>query len=664
MTEAQGGIGRPLPSPRGDNMNTDLLKAALRGSLFRRVIAATVIAIAALSAVAVLLARHGLQGLEATMTQSLSDGQAQLQASLASDLQKVDAAVREMEKTSREALVRSLGEGLAPEVRATQETLGTTLGESAEALAELLARVAPEAILARKYTDLVGYAKGANSNPLVVYAVFFRENEPLTQYVDRQKPKVQAMLEQSKEGSPVQRVVAAAAQDPSVKNVRKEIRFEGEQLGTVWLGVSTEHVDRTVADMKDRFDALVEKSSAQMKDILRKEADALGSRLQATVGAVRDQNARAGEAVTRTMEDAAGTLVSTQWAVLAVVGVLILAGLCAFFVLRLGMPLAAVATAMKNIAAGDGDLAQRLPVHGNDEIARLAKSFNQFVTTLEELVLGVRDTASELAAAGTQLSQSCTNTQGKMQQLRGETDQVATAITEMAATAQEVARTVEGAAHAAQESDTLSREGGAVVGEVVASIGQLSGGMDQVAKVVGKLAADSQSIGRILEVVRGIASQTNLLALNAAIEAARAGEYGRGFAVVADEVRTLAARTQESTEEIQRMIRELQAGSTSAVEVMETGRGLVQASVSRAEAAGEALQSITQATATISGLNQQIANAAEEQASVTEEVTHSVDRIRHQAEQTVTATQQDAAATERIATLLGQLEKFVGRFRA
>ncbi|MCU0971297.1 MAG: methyl-accepting chemotaxis protein [Gammaproteobacteria bacterium] len=645
-------------------MNTELLKTALRGSLFRRVIAATAVGVVVLSTAAVLLARHGLQGLEATTTRSLADGQAALQASLTSDVQKVDAAVREMEKASRDALVRGLGEGLAPEVRATQETLGATLGESAEALAELLARVAPEAILARKYTDLVGYVKGANANPHVVYAVFFKEMEPLTQYVDRQKPKVQALLEKSGDGTAIQRVVAAAAQDPGIRNVRKEIRFEGEELGSVWLGVSTAHVDRAVADMKGRFDVLVEKSSAQVKDILRKEADALGGRLQATVGAVKDQNARAGEAVERTIESATASLLTRQWVVLAAVGLVILAGLCAFFVLRLGMPLAEVSTAMEKIAAGEADLAKRLPARGNDEIAKLARSFNHFVTTLEELVLGVRDTAAELATAGSQLAQGCTVTQRKMQQLCGETDQVATAITQMASTAQEVARTVEGAAHAAQESDTLSREGGTVVGEVVTSIGQLSGGMDQVARVVGKLAADSQSIGRILEVVRGIASQTNLLALNAAIEAARAGEYGRGFAVVADEVRTLAARTQESTEEIQRMIGELQAGTSSAVDVMETGRGLVQASVSHAEAAGEALQSITQAAGTISGLNQQIANAAEEQAAVSEEVNRSVERIRQQAEETAAATREDAAATERIATLLGQLEHFVQRFRA
>jgi methyl-accepting chemotaxis protein len=645
-------------------MNTELLKTALRGSLFRRVIGATAVGVVVLSTAAVLLARHGLQGLEATTTRSLADGQTQLQASLTSDLQRADAAVREMEKASREALVRSLGEGLAPEVRATQETLGATLGESAEALAELLARVAPEAILARKYTDLVGYVKGANANPHVVYAAFFKDNEPLTQFVDRKKPKVQALLEQSADGSPIQRVVAAAAQDPGIRNVRKEIRFEGEGLGSVWLGVSTAHVDRAVADMKGRFDALVEKSSAQVKDILRKEADALGGRLQATVGAVKDQNARAGQAVERTIENATASLLTRQWVVLAAVGLVILAGLCAFFVLRLGIPLAEVSTAMEKIAAGEADLAKRLPARGNDEIAKLARSFNHFVTTLEELVLGVRDTAAELATAGLQLAQGCTVTQRKMQQLCGETDQVATAITQMASTAQEVARTVESAAHAAQESDTLSREGGTVVGEVVTSIGQLSGGMDQVARVVGKLAADSQSIGRILEVVRGIASQTNLLALNAAIEAARAGEYGRGFAVVADEVRTLAARTQESTEEIQRMIGELQAGTTSAVDVMETGRSLVQASVSHAEAAGEALQSITQAAGTISGLNQQIANAAEEQAAVSEEVNRSVERIRQQAEETAAATREDAAATERIATLLGQLEHFVQRFRA
>ncbi len=209
---------------------------------------------------------------------------------------------------------------------------------------------------------------------------------------------------------------------------------------------------------------------------------------------------------------------------------------------------------------------------------------------------------------------------GTVLEQKDEVDKVATAMTEMSATVHEVARNATEAAEAAQRADEETSKGKSVVSQAIEAIDLLANEVNDAAQVIHRLEQDSDEIGAVLDVIRGIAEQTNLLALNAAIEAARAGEQGRGFAVVADEVRTLAQRTQQSTQEIQNMIERLQSGAQDAVKAMEQGRSRAQVGVEQAAEAGTSLETIAQAVGTISDMNTQIATAAEEQSVVAEEI--------------------------------------------
>ena len=334
--------------------------------------------------------------------------------------------------------------------------------------------------------------------------------------------------------------------------------------------------------------------------------------------------------------------------------------LLAMFVSR---PLRHTVTAMEDIAQGEGDLTRRLPVRGSDEIAMLSAAFNRFVEKVQKLVLQVTGSISQLASAAEEMSMITGETRNGVQRQRNETEQVATAMNEMTATVQEVARHAESAAGAARQADEEANAGRQVVQGTVEAIHHLAGEVEKAADVIAHLEQDSEQIGSVLEVIRGIAEQTNLLALNAAIEAARAGEQGRGFAVVADEVRSLASRTQESTEEIQQMIEKLQAGARDAVKVMEHGRSRAQESVEQAGQAGQALEGITGAVDQITTMNSQIAEAARQQGEVAEEINQNIINISQVADETATGTDQLANASADLARLSAELQSLVASFK-
>ena len=254
-------------------------------------------------------------------------------------------------------------------------------------------------------------------------------------------------------------------------------------------------------------------------------------------------------------------------------------------------------------------------------------------------------------------------TRNGVQRQQVETEQVATAMNEMVATAQNMVDNAEMAASATEQADNEAQAGSKVVTQNIAQINGLADAVERAAEVIHRLEGDSESIGTVLDVIRGIAEQTNLLALNAAIEAARAGEQGRGFAVVADEVRSLASRTQESTQEIQAMIEQLQSGAREAVKAMSDGREQAQASVEQAARAGSSLEAITHAVASIREMNRHISDAARQQGEVADEINRNLSTITQVAEQTSEGTESLGEASSKLAGLSQQLQSLVGHFK-
>ena len=350
-------------------------------------------------------------------------------------------------------------------------------------------------------------------------------------------------------------------------------------------------------------------------------------------------------------------------------GLIIAIGLLICTVLVLGIPLLVtrplhnLLNRIEQIAEGDGDLRVRLEVLSRDELGKLSDAFNRFLDKLQPLIREVGRVTGEVAESAQTLAGMAAANDRLITSEHAAVDQVSTAATEMSAAVHEVARNAQNAADAARSAEVQSREGAEVVGATIHAIRQLAHEVESASDTIQTLEQETANIGAVLAVIKGIAEQTNLLALNAAIEAARAGEQGRGFAVVADEVRALAARTQDSTKDIQQMIERLQGGVQNAVKAMHVGSEKARFSVERAAGVDGALSATGDSVARINDMAAQIATACEEQSSVTEEIARNISDIRDLSNEAAQTSEQSTQASARLSELSHGLAQLVGRFR-
>ncbi|MBK5355943.1 methyl-accepting chemotaxis protein [Pseudomonas sp. TH41] len=324
-------------------------------------------------------------------------------------------------------------------------------------------------------------------------------------------------------------------------------------------------------------------------------------------------------------------------------------------------PIANALSAAEAIA--EGNLTWPITVDGKDEAGRLLLAMSKMQDKLRDTLQRISGSATQLASAAEELNSVTDVSARGLTQQNNEIEQAATAVNEMTSAVEEVARNAVSTSEASKNATTSTGDGRGLVQETVIAIERLSADVQSTSTLIGDLAIESRDIGKVLDVIRGLADQTNLLALNAAIEAARAGEAGRGFAVVADEVRALAHRTQQSTSEIEGMIGSIQTGTEHAVDSMRNSTKRAESTLSIARGAGMSLDTINSAMVEINERNLVIASAAEEQALVAREVDRNLVNIRDLSVQSATGANQTSAASNELSRLALDLNTMVGRFR-
>ncbi len=482
--------------------------------------------------------------------------------------------LQHMQEEVSTSLSKASSDSLQETAVSVQESLRNTRRMAGNNMTELMAMVATDAVIAKDFSALNAYVRSAHQNPETVFVFYLDKNQkPLTRFLNRKSEKLKSLLPKGRPDFP--KIIQAAVDDPSILTISKDIKSDGDLVGSVTLAIDMTNARQQAQEMKEEFDSLVDDNSKLIDSILGKQATGIKDNLQTVINNINQAVTDNGS---RTMTDVTtmGSKLSNKTRNLFILGsglgfimVLIILLLNARSVLKLlgGEPRAMLQMARR---IADGDL--RSDTKTNSVPGSLQEALQNMTENLRNLIGKIVNEGRVLSGTSTELALASEDMTGGAEQSASRANAVAAATEEMSANMGSVTMASEQAAQNVNIVATAMEEMTSAVQEIAQNTAQASSMTTDAVNYarsstekVNSLGTAAREISKVTEVITEISEQTNLLALNATIEAARAGEAGKGFAVVANEIKELAKQTAAATGEIKGKIDSIQSSTDATV---------------------------------------------------------------------------------------------------
>lgn len=637
---------------------------ALNSRLLRPVIIAIVFLAGIQTLLTIFLTTSGGENLISDIRSRLATENGKVSDQLQAASNGVQTQISRMTQNVSDDLSAKLRSQLEQEKEATVALLESSLLDTSRNMAVLLTAVAPQAVWDRDTPLLTQYVKMAHDSEHVLFAGFYDGyGKRLTRYLNRKSDLVKELMKTGSGDNSLDKVIDAAKKHDRLIVIEQPINPNGAVIGRLVLGVSRDAVIESTRKMETGFNSLIEQSISSVKASIDAGGAQSVAELQKRLDSIHENNDAARESIGKSIENSSDELVAQMTLVSVISALVLVVVLVVVLSVRLLRRVNVLTDALEDLSAGEGDLTRRIKVKGSDEITDMAEKVNHFVEAIQVIINDVQQLSRHTTEVvgtmhqGTQQASEATGRQqGAASDASASVAYIAQSVAEESESVAETLRNVDQIREETNQSSMISRR-------VRHDIEALVTDVEKTAEVINSLATQSDQIGDVLDMIKSIAEQTNLLALNAAIEAARAGESGRGFAVVADEVRMLASKTQQSTEDIEKQIDQLQAGTQQAVKAINDASEVARNSIDGMRQSDERLANVSSSVDNLHRMFEEITSMTSDQSSRAQSMTHALEQIVTEARMTFEVVDKAATTSRELEALVNELGQKVDRFK-